>query len=165
MESMSFCSGLLPFTVAEGGGHPLVDFDLTMIIQLVVFLGVWLVAKRLVFAPYLKLRDRRSEGIDGARRDAERASADADAEMARYETLLENARGRAQEARREIHKQASADQKAITDKARQEAQKTLADAEQKLNRESTEARNALLARSDQIARDMATRLLGREVAS
>ncbi len=161
---MELMSSLVPFTVAAGGAHPLVDFDLTLFIQLGVFLAVWVVAKRLVFVPYLQLRDRRIEGIDGARREAERASADADAEMARYDTLLGNARTRAQEARRDIHKQAAAQQKEITDRVRQEAAKTMAEAQTRISKESADARSALLTRADQIARDMAARLLGREVS-
>ena len=58
--------------VSLAGGHPLIDIDATVIVQLVLFLVLFVVANRLLFQPYLKLRERRRAGIEGARARAER---------------------------------------------------------------------------------------------
>jgi F-type H+-transporting ATPase subunit b len=151
-------------TVAAASSHPLVDVDLTIFIQLIVFLGVWFVSKKWIWGPYLDLRDRRSAGIEGARKEAETASSAADAELKRYEDLLGDARQRAQESRRDIQKDAIAAQKEITDKARVETGELLSQAQKDIANETAKARQTLLARADEISRDMASRLLGREVA-
>src|ERR1043165_5684351 len=59
--------------VSLAGGHPLIDIDATVLVQFVLFLVLFVVANRLLFQPYLKLRERRRAGIEGgakARREA-----------------------------------------------------------------------------------------------
>jgi hypothetical protein len=65
-------------TIAAGDSHPIIDFDYTVVVQLVLFLILFLVANKLLFQPYLRLREKRQAGIEGARHEAERMSAEAD---------------------------------------------------------------------------------------
>ena len=51
-------------------------------IQAVLFGVMFLAPNKLLFQPYLKLRERRIAGIDGARAEAERMSGEADAKLA-----------------------------------------------------------------------------------
>ena len=66
-------------SVAIASGHPLIDIDLTAVVQFGLFLLVYVIANKLLFQPYLALRERRKAGIDGARAEAERMTATADA--------------------------------------------------------------------------------------
>ena len=66
-------------------GHPLIDIDATAIVQFALFLILMFVANKLMFQPYLALRERRKAGIEGARAEAERMTAQADAKLADYE--------------------------------------------------------------------------------
>ena len=76
--------------------HPLIDIDLTVVIQFALFLIMFVIGNAFLFQPYLKLRERRKEGIDGARAEAERMSAQRRCQARR---LREAARGRAHAAR------------------------------------------------------------------
>ena len=53
--------------VSLAGGHPLIDIDLTVVVQFVLFLVLFAVANRLLFQPYLQLRERRKAGIEDLR--------------------------------------------------------------------------------------------------
>ena len=150
--------------VSLASGHPLIDIDLTAVVQFALFLITLFISNKLLFQPYLQLRERRKAGIDGARAEAERMTAEADAKLAEYEKSLAAARDRASEEGRKIRQEAAAHEKEVTDKARASAQAAL-DAAQKRARSETEtARAQLLPQAEGLARSISSKLLGREVA-
>ena len=122
------------------------------------------VANKLMFQPYLALRERRKAGIDGAREEAGRMTAEADAKLADYEKQLADARSRANEEGRKVRAEASAHEREVTEKARAAAQQAIDEATAKMRTETEAARAQLLPQADAIAKSMASRLLGREVA-
>jgi F-type H+-transporting ATPase subunit b len=153
-----------PALVSVAQGHPLIDIDHTAFIQFGLFLVLYFLAKRLLFQPYLDLRARRKDGIDGARAEAERMTGEADAKLADYEKQLGAARSRAAEEGRKIRTEAAAHEREVTDKARAAAQVAIDEAQAKMRAETEQARAQLLPQADALARQMAARLLGREVA-
>src|ERR1044071_6603648 len=104
--------------VSLAGGHPLIDIDATVLVQFVLFLVLFWVANRLLFQPYLRLRERRRAGIEGARAEAERMTAQADAKLSDYEKQLAVARDRANEEGRKVRLQAGAREREGADKRR-----------------------------------------------
>jgi F-type H+-transporting ATPase subunit b len=150
--------------VSLAGGHPLIDIDLTVVVQFVLFLILFVVANRLLFQPYLQLRERRKAGIDGARAEADRMTAEADAKLADYEKQLAVARDRANEEGRKIRLAAAAHEREVTDQARAQAQKATDEAQATMRRETEVARGQLLPQADALARAISAKLLGREVA-
>lgn len=150
--------------VSLASGHPLIDIDLTAVVQFVLFLLVYLIANKLLFKPYLALRERRKAGIDGARAEAERMTATADAKLADYQKSLAVARERAGDEGRKVRLEAAAHEKDVTDKARAAAQKASDEAQTKMRSETDAARAQLLPQADALAKSIASKLLGREVA-
>jgi F-type H+-transporting ATPase subunit b len=146
------------------GGHPLIDIDGTAFVQFALFLLLMFVANKLMFQPYLALRERRKAGIDGARAEAERMTAQADAKLADYEKSLAVARERANEEGRKVRGEAAAHEKDVTEKARTSAQQSIDEASTKMRSETEAARAQLLPQAEAIAKQMASKLLGREVA-
>lgn len=144
--------------------HPLIDIDQTVWIQLALFFVVYLVCKQLLFRPYLKMRDDRTAGIEGARDEAGRLSSEADARLGRYESQLEAARARAQDERRKIRAEAADRQRQVTDRARVEAGTSLDEAKARIRQETEAARGKLMPQAQQLASDIAETLLGRKVA-
>lgn len=150
--------------VSLASGHPLIDIDLTAVVQFALFLVIYFVANALLFKPYLLLRERRRAGIDGARAEAERMTAEADAKLADYTKSLAVARDRAGEEGRKVRLEAANHEKDVTDKARAAAQTAIDEAAAKMRAETEAARAQLMPQADAIAKAMATKLLGREVA-
>jgi F-type H+-transporting ATPase subunit b len=150
--------------VSIAAGHPLIDIDLTVVVQFALFLILFFVANRLLFQPYLALRERRRAGIDGARAEADRMTAQADAKLADYEKQLAIARNRANEEGRKVRAEAAAHEREVTDAARKTAQDATLAAQTKMRGETEAARAQLMPQADAIARSIASKLLGREVA-
>lgn len=144
-------------------GHPLIDIDLTVFVQFGLFLILFVVANKLLFQPYLQLRERRRTNIEGARADAERMSAQAEAKLADYEKQLAGARNRANEEGRKVRAEGIAHEKDVTDKARAETQKAIADATAQMRAQADVARSQLMPQADLLAKSIASKLLGREV--
>lgn len=146
------------------GNVPLIDIDWTIAIQLLLFGVMFFAANKLLFQPYLKLREKRIAGIDGARAEAERMSATAEDKLADYESKLAAARAKAAEEQRKIRAEAAAHERDVTEKARTTAQKSLDEASAAVKRETDTARAELVPQAQLIARRMAKQLLGREIA-
>jgi F-type H+-transporting ATPase subunit b len=144
--------------------HPLIDIDYTAAIQFALFGVLYWTAKRWLFEPYLRLRERRKLGIEGARSEAERMTAQADAKLVDYEKQLAGARSRANEEGRKVRAEGIAHEKEVTERARAEAQKAIDDATTRMRTETEAARLQLLPQASTLARKIASKLLGREVA-
>jgi F-type H+-transporting ATPase subunit b len=150
--------------VSIASGHPLIDIDGTAFIQFGLFLVLLFITNKLMFQPYLALRERRKAGIEGARAEAERMSAEADAKLADYEKQLAVARNRANEEARKVRAEAVGHEREVTDKARATAQASIDDAQAKMRSETDAARAQLMPQADAIAKQIAKKLLGREIA-
>jgi F-type H+-transporting ATPase subunit b len=150
--------------VSLAAGHPLIDIDLTAVVQFVLFLALFAVANRFLFQPYLQLRERRRAGIEGAREEAERMTAEAEAKFASYEKQIAVARERAGEEGRKIRLEGIAHERDVTSAARAEAQKAIDEAQATMRRETEAARAQLMPQAAALARTISSKLLGREVA-
>ncbi len=155
---------MLQALTSLASGHPLIDIDGTVFVQFGLFLLLFVAANKLLFQPYLALRERRKAGIEGARGEAERMTASADAKLADYEKQLASARSRANEAGRKVRAEATTHEKDVTDKARAETQTSIDQATAKMRAETEAARLQLLPQANVLARQIASKLLGREVA-
>ncbi len=150
--------------VSLAGGHPLIDIDLTVVVQFVLFLVLFVIANRFLFQPYLQLRERRRAGIDGARAEAERMTAQADAKLADYEKQLAVARDSANEQGRKVRLEAAAHEREVTETARKAAQVAIDQAQATMRSETETARKLLMPEAESLARAITSKLLGREVA-
>jgi len=150
--------------VSLAAGHPLIDIDATVIVQFVLFLVLFAVANRFLFQPYLRLRERRRAGIEGAREEADRMTAEADAKLASYEKAIAQARERAGDEGRKIRLEGIAHEREVTSAARAQAQTAIDEAQATMRRETEAARAQLMPQAEALARAISSKLLGREVA-
>jgi F-type H+-transporting ATPase subunit b len=150
--------------VSLAGGHPLIDIDWTAIVQFALFLALFALANRFLFQPYLQLRERRRAGIEGAREEADRMTAEADAKLASYEKAIAQARERAGDEGRKIRLEGIAHEREVTSAARAQAQTAIDEAQATMRRETEAARAQLLPQAEALSRAISSKLLGREVA-
>ena len=150
--------------VTVASGDAIIDIDWTAVVQLGLFLILFVVCNALLFQPYLRLRERRRQGIQGAREEATRMTAEADARLVDYETKLAAARTRAGEEQRKVRADAAAYERDTTDAARKAAMKALDEANAKVQSDTEAARKQLMPQANALAKTMASRILGREVA-
>ncbi|HSK01824.1 MAG TPA: hypothetical protein VK932_11310 [Kofleriaceae bacterium] len=153
-----------PIVTLASGGHPLIDIDLTALVQFALFLLTVYVSNKLLFQPYLQLRERRKAGIDGARAEADRMIVESETKRAEHEKKLAAARDQAAEEGRKIRLEAAQYEQEVTEKARKAAQEAIESAQKNVRSETEAARAQLLPQAEALARSISAKLLGREVA-
>ena len=114
-----------------------VDFDATFLVQLVLMTGLTLVLKPLLFDPMLRLFEERERRIDGAKMQARKIDEKSASALSKYEAEMARARAAANAERDKIRAEAAAARVRVT----------------------------LKDGTGVLARDLAGRVLGREVQS
>ncbi len=149
---------------AEEAPPPLIDLDWTVAIQFGLFLIMFFVLNQFLFQPYLKMREERGKSIEGAKQDAKKMDEQARATIADYDAKMSRAKQRGAEERALKRSEAAAREGQLLVAAREEAQKAMQAARMRVSIQTQQARTKLEAESDALARMMAQKILGREVA-
>jgi F-type H+-transporting ATPase subunit b len=161
MSLVSLDAGLLAVGVAPEAIH--VDLDLTFLVQVVLFVGLTLVLKPVLFDPLLKLFEEREKRIDGAKAQARKIDEKSAGALARYEAEMAKARAAATAERDRIRAEGLAREREILGGARATTTKVIDDGKRMAQAEAERVRAALKVRAAELARDLASRVLGREV--
>jgi len=148
----------------EEAPPPLIDVDGTLFVQFALFLIMLVVLSRLLFRPYLQTRDARHKGIEGAREEAAQMQERARQTNADYDARLTKARQRGAEERARLRAEGAIYERQVLGAARDEAQKSLDAARSRISGDAEAARARLAAESSTLARQIVTKLLGREAA-
>ncbi len=153
-----------PRMLAAGAGGVEVDFALGPIaIQVGLFVLLWLALRPTLFEPMLKLFEEREKRIEGAKvlaRKTDEASAGA---LSKYETAMNEARALANSERDKLRAEGLKAENEILADVRAATAKTLDEGRRKLNEERTTARAKLKEEVSTLAKELAGRVLGREV--
>ena len=152
--------------LAAAEGHsapPLIDIDGTLYLQGAIFLLLLFVLSRLVFRPYLALKREQAENTAGARDQADRDDADAAERLARYEARVMEAKKAAAFSRGEQRAAGTERAQAVLADARKRAEAKLEQARRRIAASAPAAQLALRTRADELARLVASRILGRNV--
>ena len=140
------------------------DFDLTFIAQFVLFTAFITVLKPLLLDPLLKVfeeRERRTEGAKDVARDMDKKAA---ALLARYEAELDKVRREASAERERLRQDTARLEAQIMADARDETTKILDAGKARITAEVAQLRSELERTRPELAAQIASRLLGREVA-
>jgi len=152
---------VLPSVHVLAAAAPVVDIDGTLIVQGVIFLLLVAILGRLLFRPWLETQARRADSIGGALKEADRMRAKADKLDSEYETRLAAAREDANLIRSTAYREEEARQAERVADTRAEAARELEATRERIARESESARAGMRARIDELAAQIAQRLLGR----
>lgn len=144
--------------------QPLIDIDGTVFIQFAIFLVMMGVLHWFVFKPYLKVQAERGRRIGGARADAEAMQERAAAMLADYEQRFLVARQKGAEERTRLQAEGRAYERDVLAQAREAGQRAFAAAQERVRKERETARARLLAESQAMAEQVASRILDRKVA-
>jgi F-type H+-transporting ATPase subunit b len=142
-----------------------VDVDWSFLVQLALFVGLMLILKPILFDPMLKLFEEREKRIDGAKLQARRIDEKSATALAKYEGEMARARAAAGADRDKIRAEAQKREQEILASVRSVTSKTLEDGKRAAQAEAEKARAGLKGEAVSMARDLASRVLGREVQS
>lgn len=150
-----------PVLLLASAAAPVVDIDGTIFIQAGIFLLLMAILHPLLFKPWLATRTRREHAIDGTLLMATELRVESDRIGLEYEARLHDARGRAGAVRSETVKAVEQERQRKLAETRDAANTELQGLRERLNAEAEAARASLGARVDDLASDIASRILGR----
>lgn len=132
-----------------------------LIWTVITFLVVLVVLRLTAWGPMMKALAERENRIAGAIADADRIKSEAEALLARYETLLDEAKNEARGILDEARKDGLALRDGIRDKAHEEAEEFKARAHREIELAKDGAVKELWDTAAGLSTDLATRILGR----
>jgi len=150
---------------ASGGGGVIVDLDVTLVGQVVLFLVLLVVLKPLLFEPMLKLFEEREKRIEGAKLQARKMDEASAGALTKYEGEMQKARAAGNAERDKLRGQGAKEESEILGEVRKATSATLDEGRKRLATEVTEVKKALAAQSATLGRELASRVLGHEVES
>lgn len=153
---------LLSSAVLAGGS--IIDVDGTLLVHVVIFFVAMLLLRALVFKPMIALFQAREQAIDGARAEARQMEKDAAKKADAFEEEMRKVRIEAGAERDKLRQEGLRLERAILEKVRQETQATIAAADERIAVEGAKLRREIQQSVPALARQMASKLLGREVS-
>jgi F-type H+-transporting ATPase subunit b len=154
---------MLTAVLAMSGGAITIDLDATLLLQAVVFAALVVVLKPLLFDPMLKVFDERERRTEGARHDARRMQAEASQLLQEYEQALDRVRRAASDERDRIRSETAKLEADILAEAHRSAACIAEEGRTRIASEIAALEAQLSLESDRIGREMAARVLGREI--
>ena len=146
-------------------GSPILDVDATLLIYVGVFFALMLILNTFVFRPMMALFDAREKAIDGAKKDARNLERRAEEKLKAFEQEMAEVRKEVGAERDRMKAEALRTEREIIDEVRAETDELLAAADARISSEAARARESIVGSSPALARQIAAKLLGREVRS
>src|SRR5438132_6367687 len=119
------------------------SIDYTLLVQLALFVALWIALKRLWFDPALRVIRERTARSEGAIAEARAIQAEAERLRAEHAAALDQARAEAEREVQEILREAEVEQKRLIAEAREDAQRMIGDVRGRIAAEMVAARQSL----------------------
>lgn len=162
LVSATAASSLEGATTAMAGGVPL-DFDRSVLLQIVVFTVLIVVLKPLLFDPVLKVFALREERTEGARATARELQEKAGELLQRYEKELVRVRQVAADERDLLRSETSKLEAEILRDAREATTRIVEDGRRKIEAEVNSIRVQVGVESERVAQMIVERVVGQGV--
>src|SRR6186713_1654026 len=140
-----------------------IDLNKTVLLQMVIFAVLIVVLKPLLFDPILKIFALREERTEGARERARKLQLKAGDLLTRYEKELERINQAAAAERDKARTETAKLEAEILTEAREVTLRVEREGRERIQQEVTQLRTDLQKQSGTMAREIAGRVLGREV--
>lgn len=159
----ALAAGFFCTATAAHASEDLLSLDSTLLVQLVIFLATIFILNALVFRPLLNLYQRRRQLTIGTVSEARELEERAAAMVEEYTMKLNEAKATVQAERDEIKRQTQEQVGEKLSSARAEAQKAIEEARGVLETDIAGIKEGLRPEIETIARDLASKILGRGV--
>jgi len=141
-----------------------ISVDWTLGLQFVNFIILLIVLNKLLYKPLAKIIAERREKIEGSYARAKDLQADIDEKMARYQQQLSDAKALANAERAKLKKAASEEEAGMLAEAHEKASARLLSIKEQVAAEAADASKTLQKEAKSLAGQIATKILGRELA-
>ncbi|MDH3443463.1 MAG: ATP synthase F0 subunit B [Deltaproteobacteria bacterium] len=141
----------------------MISLDISILYQMVLFLVLWLILKKIFFRPYLELLEEREQKTSGARHDSEDLEQEGARLKSEYEERIARARGAGTAAKEAIVQEARKEREGLLQQARAEAARVLDSARRDVQVQLERERELAATEVAGLAQDMVGKVLGRRV--
>ncbi|MDW7645156.1 MAG: ATP synthase F0 subunit B [Desulfuromonadales bacterium] len=141
----------------------MIEINGTIIVQFVNFVVLMVALNFILYKPLRSMLQKRKETIDGSHQRAKDLAVQVEEKMAAYQEKLQEAKMTAGKEKATMKEEAVAKETEILSAARQSATATLESMKEKVAGEAEEARKALRSDAENLASDIAAKLLGRSL--
>jgi F-type H+-transporting ATPase subunit b len=154
----------MPFlsTVLLSGGS-IIDLDGTIFVQAALFFVAFFVLRSLVFKPAIAVFEAREEAIDGARAQAKQLESEAKGAGSQFDEEMRKVRIAAGEERDRLRGEGHELERKVLDQVRADTEGEQKEASRRIEAELTKLRDELETKVPTLAREIASKLLRREV--
>ncbi|MBI2893529.1 MAG: hypothetical protein HYY06_08245 [Deltaproteobacteria bacterium] len=140
----------------------IIDLDFTLAVQLLLFLGLFLILRPLLFRRLVRLFAAREESIEGATKEAKRMEQESRSKTAAYEEAMKRVRAEAAVEREVLKTEGAKAAASVVSTARDNATRHLEEGKRRIADEAQSLRAQLAPRTKELAADLARKLLGRD---
>ncbi|MCX5847910.1 MAG: ATP synthase F0 subunit B [Deltaproteobacteria bacterium] len=137
--------------------------DLTLLVQMVIFLGLIFLLNILLYKPILSIIDRRKKQLEESENEIKLFNESVEKRVAEYEEKLKQAKIKGSELKKEIIQEGANQAKNIIDVVRNEIPVLAREFQQKMDEEVQKAKLILDGRSKELSLQIAQKVLGRQV--
>lgn len=151
----------LAWAASEGGGHEggLISLDRSLIVQVINFVVLLVILRRLLYRPFLAKMEERTEAIRKSLEEAQAARAEAARQQEENEARLRTAHAEAAAIRAQALKDAAEEQRRLVDAARAESQRLVDSTKAQLDADVRRAREELRREVADLATAVAEKLI------
>ena len=142
----------------------MIDLNYWLIMQLAVVLSLMVILSQVAFKPFLKTLQARKERIKRAEKRAGELQQQVEKLIERYREAISAAQAQGASIREEIRQESLAKEMEILQKAMAEANQVIEDMKKKIAEETGLARKDLRLHARNLSREIAERILGRNLA-
>jgi len=142
----------------------MIEINQSLIIQIVNFIIFLIILNYLIFKPVVRVLEERSQRIDGSMEQARLMEAEIQKKLEEYERRIQEAKSQAADEKERLRRQGESISKDIVEKARKELGRDIPIIRKQIASETDRVRRELEKRAQDMARDIACRVLGREIS-
>lgn len=141
----------------------MIELDWTLFLQFANFMILMAVLNALLFKPLRAALQARREAIEGSKAKIQDLDEQAQAQVARYEAQLQEARQKGGQERAALRKAAQEEEARLLGEANQKSAERLQAIKGQIEEEAGNARQALRSETEALAKEIAGKVLGRAV--
>lgn len=141
----------------------MISVDYSLVVQIVLFLILWSILRRVLFGPVGRVMAERERRTDGAHAEARSLVEEGKELQERYDAAIAKARAEGEAIKSEIREEALKARNAILSQGRDVAAQKIQEIRGEVQAELEAARRVASANADALAEEMAEKVLGRKL--
>ena len=141
----------------------MIELNWTLFMQMVNFLILLFILNQLLFKPILRIIDERKAKVNGAFDEVRRLEGSSEEKLKLYQEQIQTARIKALSQKEGIKVEGVEAARRLLDQVKEETDRVFLQAKERIEKESTIAREALRRQSEEMAVGIAEKLIGRSL--